>query len=73
SRPACRGCRTTLAAMPTKAYGLIKEAMNLSHDASLSEQLDREAALQARAAATEDCREGILAFLEKRQAVFKGR
>ncbi|NCZ46068.1 MAG: 2-(1,2-epoxy-1,2-dihydrophenyl)acetyl-CoA isomerase [Betaproteobacteria bacterium] len=62
-----------LAAMPTKAYGLIKEAMNLSHDASLSEQLDREAALQARAAATEDCREGILAFLEKRQAVFKGR
>jgi 2-(1,2-epoxy-1,2-dihydrophenyl)acetyl-CoA isomerase len=62
-----------LASMPTQAYALIKEAMNQSHGASLSEQLDREAELQAQAATTEDCREGIAAFLEKRPANFKGR
>jgi 2-(1,2-epoxy-1,2-dihydrophenyl)acetyl-CoA isomerase len=62
-----------LASMPTQAYALIKKAMNQSHGASLSEQLDREAELQAQAATTEDCREGIAAFLEKRPANFKGR
>jgi 2-(1,2-epoxy-1,2-dihydrophenyl)acetyl-CoA isomerase len=62
-----------LASMPTQAYALIKQAMNSSHDASLGEQLDREAVLQAKAASTEDCREGITAFLEKRPANFKGR
>ncbi|NBT00606.1 MAG: 2-(1,2-epoxy-1,2-dihydrophenyl)acetyl-CoA isomerase [Betaproteobacteria bacterium] len=48
-------------------------AESLNHGASLSEQLDREAELQAQAATTEDCREGIAAFLEKRPANFKGR
>jgi len=61
-----------LASMPTRAYALMKQALNQSHGASLQEQLDFEASLQAQAAATEDCREGIAAFLEKRQAQFKG-
>lgn len=62
-----------LASMPTRAYAYIKQAMNHSHDARLDEQLELEASLQAQAAVTDDCREGIAAFLEKRQAQFKGQ
>jgi 2-(1,2-epoxy-1,2-dihydrophenyl)acetyl-CoA isomerase len=62
-----------LAQMPTFGYGLIKEALNASLDSSLEEQLEREASLQTRASASEDFKEGVAAFLEKRKPVFKGR
>ena len=45
---------TKMAARPTKAYGLIKQALNQSESNSLSAQLELEAHLQSQAGQTED-------------------
>lgn len=68
-----RAICTHLASMPTRAFGLYKKALNASMTNTLEEQLDLEAVLQAEAGSTEDCQEGINAFIEKRKPVFKGR
>ena len=68
-----RALAARLAGQPTRALGLIKQLLDASGSASLDEQLDRERDAQRIAAATEDFREGIAAFLEKRPAQFKGR
>ncbi|MBI4547366.1 MAG: enoyl-CoA hydratase/isomerase family protein [Ignavibacteriae bacterium] len=62
-----------LAEAPTKAIGLIKRTLNKSLAADLDTVLDYEAYLQQIASETEDHQEGVKAFLEKRQANFKGR
>jgi 2-(1,2-epoxy-1,2-dihydrophenyl)acetyl-CoA isomerase len=62
-----------LAALPTRALALMKQAMNASGHHSLEQQLALEAELQPQAAETEDFREGVQAFLEKRAAKFIGR
>ncbi|WP_454732326.1 MULTISPECIES: enoyl-CoA hydratase-related protein [Cupriavidus] len=62
-----------LAQMPTFAYGLIKEALNASFGSNLPDQLEREASLQTRASGSQDFKEGVAAFLEKRKPQFKGR
>ena len=62
-----------LATQPTRGLGLIKRALNASADNTLDEQLDLERDLQREAGRTEDYREGVRAFLEKRPAVFGGR
>ena len=62
-----------LAAMPTRALDLIKQALVLSSGNGFGQQLEVEALAQGQAMATEDHREGVTAFLEKRPAQFKGR
>lgn len=62
-----------LASQPTRGLALIKRAMHASWDNSLNQQLDLERDLQTFAGRTEDYREGVSAFMEKRQPNFKGR
>ena len=63
----------TLADGPTKAYGLIKKALHASAGNSLDAQLDLERDLQREAGLSEDYREGVAAFMQKRKPVFKGK
>ena len=64
---------STLAAGPTKGYGLLKKAMYASAGNLLDAQLDLERDLQREAGLTDDYREGVSAFKEKRAARFKGK
>ena len=57
---------------PTKSIGLIKKLLNLSNTKSLYEQLDLEKELQTIAASTRDFKEGVNAFLEKRNPNYIG-
>ncbi len=61
-----------MATGPTLAYGLAKRAMNRAWDMSLDEALEYEAHMQELAARSHDFTEGVTAFLEKREAQFKG-
>jgi 2-(1,2-epoxy-1,2-dihydrophenyl)acetyl-CoA isomerase len=61
------------AALPTRGLGMTKRLLDRAASSSLDEQLEMEAELQAQATQTEDFREGVSAFLEKRVAEFKGR
>ena len=61
-----------LAGLPTRAIGLTKRAINASWSADLDTQLDYEAMLQTTAGQTNDHREGVAAFLEKRRPDFTG-
>lgn len=61
-----------LAQMPTKALAYIKHALNNSTGNNLEEQLLLEDTCQQKAAATNDFKEGVRAFLEKRLPEFKG-
>jgi 2-(1,2-epoxy-1,2-dihydrophenyl)acetyl-CoA isomerase len=63
----------TLAAMPTKGLAYTKQVLNHAVVNSWDEQLQDEDIFQQRAAETDDYKEGIAAFLEKRQPVFTGK
>jgi 2-(1,2-epoxy-1,2-dihydrophenyl)acetyl-CoA isomerase len=58
---------------PTKAYGAIKEALYASPHNSLDAQLNFERDVQRELGRTEDYREGVTAFMEKRAPDFKGK
>jgi 2-(1,2-epoxy-1,2-dihydrophenyl)acetyl-CoA isomerase len=64
---------SALAAGPTKAYALIKQALYASTQHTAEQQLALEAKLQREAGKTADFKEGVRAFLEKRAAKFVGR
>jgi len=62
----------TLAQMPTKALGLTKRLLNQSMTNNLEQQLAMESDLQIEASSSNDYKEGVTAFVEKRKPVFKG-
>jgi 2-(1,2-epoxy-1,2-dihydrophenyl)acetyl-CoA isomerase len=62
----------TLASMPTKALGLTKRLLNQSMVNDLSQQLALESDLQIEASSTNDYKEGVAAFVEKRKPEFNG-
>ena len=61
-----------LAAGPTRSVALTKQLYDEAASSTLEEQLEREAEAQAQAAQTDDFREGVAAFGEKREARFSG-
>jgi enoyl-CoA hydratase len=63
----------SLAKGATVAIGAAKRAINGGYGRSLEKGLQLEAEGFLQCLATEDAREGLAAFLEKREAAFKGR
>jgi 2-(1,2-epoxy-1,2-dihydrophenyl)acetyl-CoA isomerase len=70
---AARGWGERLATGPTFALGLSKRLLNRALDADLETCLEEEALAQTLVAQSEDVREGVAAFAERRPPRFRGR
>jgi 2-(1,2-epoxy-1,2-dihydrophenyl)acetyl-CoA isomerase len=64
---------TQYAQAPTKAIGYMKLILNQSHENTLEQVLALEADSQDLCGHTHDAGEGIMAFLQKRKAVYLGK
>jgi len=62
-----------LAALPIAALGRMKTAIHANFEADLETALEREAEGQTFCGYTQDHKEGVAAFFEKREAKFTGR
>ncbi len=60
------------AAMPTRAVWQTKRLLDRAETSTFAEQLELEAVTQAELTQTHDFREGVAAFLAKREAAFTG-
>lgn len=70
---AVKGYTDYFAKAPTKSIGLIKKMLNKSVTSTLEEMLEYEAYCQEIAGTSNDYKEGVTAFLEKRKPDFKGK
>jgi 2-(1,2-epoxy-1,2-dihydrophenyl)acetyl-CoA isomerase len=69
----CRALAEQLAEGATAAMAAGKRAVNFAEDATFEEALEFESYIQELQAGSEDFREGVSAFVEKRKPRFKGR
>lgn len=70
---AAREWAERLASGPTYAIGMSKRLLNRSLDVDMETALDDEAMAQSLVTQSEDTKEGMLAFMEKRPPKFSGR
>ena len=68
-----RALAAELATGPTVALGLTKALINQAADATLADQLPAEAFALEISSRAQDFREGLSAFVEKREPKFTGR
>lgn len=69
---AVAGIASTMAGMPTRALAMTKHLLNYSSSNNYDQQLELEDKMQQEAALTYDFREGVEAFINKRNPIFKG-
>ncbi|HEX2293965.1 MAG TPA: enoyl-CoA hydratase-related protein [Actinomycetota bacterium] len=62
-----------LVALPPRTVAMIKENLNAAGHRSLDENLDAESLTQSLAFGSDDTREALMAFVEKREPRFRGR
>jgi 2-(1,2-epoxy-1,2-dihydrophenyl)acetyl-CoA isomerase len=70
---AARAMAQRIASGPRLAFGVMKRNLHAAETEPLATVLDMEALGQARMGMTEDHREAVAAFVEKRPPVFRGR
>jgi 2-(1,2-epoxy-1,2-dihydrophenyl)acetyl-CoA isomerase len=70
--PAAMELAQKMAQGPTKAIGMLKHMLNRSFESDLAGALEKEADMQGIAVSTNDVKEGVMSFFEKRPPDFKG-
>jgi 2-(1,2-epoxy-1,2-dihydrophenyl)acetyl-CoA isomerase len=69
---AAKALAARLAAGPTVSYGLIRQALHAAQSSSYLDALVIEEEAQRVSGNSQDCKEAVTAFLEKRAPVFRG-